>query len=452
MQRSNIKSKSKSFSSKSACICTLLLLWILGMAALVFHMADWSDRGVKPESFHLMSYQAASTQEYSKEIPGLQYKNHGGDKKSVSDPAIFKLRDLLHDWNPDDTHEDHWVTSRAHPDQPHNTNDAYGGGAVRRFDYQNPEEMKTALEYREAEIPFIVYNNPELEAALEKLNLPNLLNNFGYIPRMVERSASNHFMYYSAKVQADKMFHWTPPQIDLPVTFSKFLRLAEDAQKNSVYTSNEEDSKLSGDNGLHYMTIGASEGGHTPWIADALPFFSDQRREDNFFIVERSQYHGINCRFGMRGVIAEAHYDGARNFVSMVRGRKRYVLLPPSECDRLHLLPRGHPSARHSTVDWSNIKELDENSDLAEAKATEAIVASGDILYIPSYWFHYIISQDASLQCNARSGASLDEGNVIRECMKNAGRTHQVGSGDSRDKKSKKKQKKVFQILTESQI
>jgi hypothetical protein len=27
--------------------------------------------------------------------------------------------------------------------------------------------------------------------------------------------------------------------------------------------------------------------------------------------------------FGMRGVVAEAHYDGGRNFVAMVRGRKR---------------------------------------------------------------------------------------------------------------------------------
>lgn len=32
---------------------------------------------------------------------------------------------------------------------------------------------------------------------------------------------------------------------------------------------------------------------------------------------------GINCRFGMRGVAAAAHYDGKRNFIAMLRGRKR---------------------------------------------------------------------------------------------------------------------------------
>ncbi len=73
-------------------------------------------------------------------------------------------------------------------------------------------------------------------------------------------------------------------------------------------------------------------------------------------------YRGINCRLGMKGVAAAAHYDGHRNFVAMVRGRKRYVLLPPSECERLELFPRGHPSSRHSQVSWSNLTEVSANA------------------------------------------------------------------------------------------
>lgn len=34
---------------------------------------------------------------------------------------------------------------------------------------------------------------------------------------------------------------------------------------------------------------------------------------------------GINCGFGMRGVVAAAHYDGTRNFIAMLRDRKRWV-------------------------------------------------------------------------------------------------------------------------------
>jgi hypothetical protein len=38
-----------------------------------------------------------------------------------------------------------------------------------------------------------------------------------------------------------------------------------------------------------------------------------------------------------------------------VRGKKRYVLLPPAACEHLFLLPRGDASARHSPVDWSKV-------------------------------------------------------------------------------------------------
>ena len=37
------------------------------------------------------------------------------------------------------------------------------------------------------------------------------------------------------------------------------------------------------------------------------------------------------------GVIAEAHYDGGRNFIAMLGGAKRYLLLPPSDCQKLYV-------------------------------------------------------------------------------------------------------------------
>ena len=68
-------------------------------------------------------------------------------------------------------------------------------------------------------------------------------------------------------------------------------------------------------------------------------------------------------------MIAETHYDGGRNFIAMLKGAKRYVLLPPSECKLLYLYPRGHPegtsalrcpiashnTGRHAMADWSQL-------------------------------------------------------------------------------------------------
>ena len=34
-------------------------------------------------------------------------------------------------------------------------------------------------------------------------------------------------------------------------------------------------------------------------------------------------------------------------------GRRRYMLARPLECRNAYLLPKGHPSGRHSEIDWS---------------------------------------------------------------------------------------------------
>ena len=68
-----------------------------------------------------------------------------------------------------------------------------------------------------------------------------------------------------------------------------------------------------------------------------------------------------------------------------------YVLAPPSECEHLEIIkPREHPSFRHSSADWSDPKAQSPDSALADALAIDTVVHAGEILYIPSFWFHYI--------------------------------------------------------------
>ena len=49
-----------------------------------------------------------------------------------------------------------------------------------------------------------------------------------------------------------------------------------------------------------------------------------------YLITAKHRAQGVNCRFGNRGVIAEAHHDGGRNFIAIIKGEKRYILLPKS--------------------------------------------------------------------------------------------------------------------------
>ena len=43
------------------------------------------------------------------------------------------------------------------------------------------------------------------------------------------------------------------------------------------------------------------------------------------------------------------------------------------------------------------------------SQAIETVLKAGEVLYIPSHWFHYIVSLQKSAQCNVRSGVH-DEG------------------------------------------
>ena len=38
----------------------------------------------------------------------------------------------------------------------------------------------------------------------------------------------------------------------------------------------------------------------------------------------------------------------------------------------------------------------------------DTVLKAGQVLYIPSHWFHYIISLQKSAQCNVRSGRELN--------------------------------------------
>jgi hypothetical protein len=140
------------------------------------------------------------------------------------------------------------------------------------------------------------------------------------------------------------------------------------------------------------------------FINKDLPMFSTL--QPNWIKGEPSD---INCRFGMRGVIAESHFDAGENFVGMFKGKKRYIINPPGECKKLGvILDNKHPSTRHSVIDWSDLAQA-RMSKFDEVVAIDTVVKTGEILYIPSYWFHYIISLEYSIQCNTRNGSPPTE-------------------------------------------
>lgn len=101
--------------------------------------------------------------------------------------------------------------------------------------------------------------------------------------------------------------------------------------------------------------------------------------------------------------------------IALLGGERRYILSHPNQCLNLALLPKGHPSARHSAVDWSE-PDWEAFPEFKHAEVNEVVLQAGDVLYLPTFWFHYIISLNMNFQCNTRSGVNHEYDEFINDC------------------------------------
>jgi len=213
-------------------------------------------------------------------------------------PRYQKLLDIVSGWNPDV------------PEPPQLFRET-----LMHFNYSNPVERGYAEKFREAELPFKVYDVPEFTAASQLWDDTYLENQFhGDIHgKHIEKSKNNHFMYWTGHRRGYGQGDWKPPTefID-SMKFEAWLAIAKHADEEKVRNET-----------VHYYFMSNAQAGDTQrtFIARDLPLFST--RTNNFFVTDVPANKGIQCRFGMRGIIAEAHYDTGRNMVAMLKGAKR---------------------------------------------------------------------------------------------------------------------------------
>lgn len=295
-------------------------------------------------------------------------------------PPEVPIIDMVRNWNPDDI---------SIPARHYNT--------LCRIDYQ--KEYEKALRYRDAEMPFIVYNVPQFEKAVEKWNTPGYLERkLGDGKYHVTISKDNHFMYYHlGKKKKRAIPGYVPPTQDERWTYGEWLKEARKARN------------ISTDEKHYYFRV---SDGDNPTVREDLSIFD---LEPSLFMKEPEESRGVHCRFGMRGVIAEGHFDASRNMVALVSGTRRWILAHPRECKHAYMLPIGHPSARHSQVDWSS-PDLEKYPDFVNMKGHEVILTPGEILNVPAWWIHYISNLDINIQCNSRSGDSEVGLEDLAEC------------------------------------
>jgi hypothetical protein len=298
-------------------------------------------------------------------------------------PYSWNVIDVLQHWNPDET----TVPSKIHQ-------------GLCTVDWRDTNQQEIAKIYQEAELPFLIHHHPEIWQTAERWS------HFDYMSGVLEKekyrneySTDNHMMYWSLRGKQAPQ-GWEVPTENRELSF-------EDWHAKAMDLESKEDT-ASADH--WYFRLDAKQVSH--WMYNELPFF---RPTKSFFMVDPSDARGINCRFGSKGIIAEMHYDYSRNFILLLKGQKRYVLAHPNQCKNVELYPMGHPSGRHSRVNWSDPKDW-QTGNFPQAKVTEVVLQAGDGMYLPTSWFHFIVSLNMNYQCNARSGITHEHIDAIRAC------------------------------------
>lgn len=308
-------------------------------------------------------------------------------------PQHYNVMDVIENWPPDDT-------------EPRDN--IYQGLCV--FDYSKEGDYEKAMNYRNAEVPFVMRDDPELLRAVERWADPEYL--LKLLPaksaQRAEYSHDNHFMYWNANKGKRRNYpNWENPTEMIRMSYPEWL---EKARQPDDMTTVEKDH-------WYFRLISCGAWDHcrasgSEFIFDELTFF---RPKPSLYIVDPEAQRGVHCRFGMRGVIAENHFDGSRNSIALMGGERRYMLSHPSNCGEMGLYPKGHPSARHSAVDWSN-PDLEKYLKFKDLMVHEIVLQAGDVLYLPTNYFHYIISLDLNYQCNTRSGSTDETKEYIQNC------------------------------------
>jgi lysine-specific demethylase 8 len=106
----------------------------------------------------------------------------------------------------------------------------------------------------------------------------------------------------------------------------------------------------------------------------------------------------VNLWFGGAGNLTPLHYDRSNNFLVQLFGRKHVTLCDPSHFDCLY--PALDSDRPH--ISRADITRRDDEAFplLSQARPVEVLLAPGDVLYLPPYWWHQVRSLDQSISVN----------------------------------------------------
>ena len=377
------------------------------------------------------------------EVPPLNY------------PREYPILHVLRNWNPSivkqDDYPDFVYQGICVFDFEHspNTNEEQEDGEEESTRKRRRLQIaKHVQNYRDAEVPFIVRNDPKVKKSVKLWNdreylMSNLDNTKLYQATL---SDSTIMTYYSMDPNYNVVpENFVPYTRNVPMTYKDWYTKALKVEREiNGYTQeqwhNSDKDSISYPEPYAYLRLdaclpdqrcdstyrGNPKLDNADFIYDILDFFQPTTTTttdgvSNLYQINVTEARGIQCRLGVPGIVAENHFDNENNYIVMMGGSRRYLLGHPKNCPNMYLHEQKHPLERHTQIDWSRVTS--DTQDLRNrfpnfhlTSINEVVLQPGDVLYLPTYWFHHIISLTTNYQCNTRSGYNVKYDQIIYDC------------------------------------
>ena len=232
-------------------------------------------------------------------------------------------------------------------------------------------------------LPCILSGISLIESVVGKWTIPYLRENFGGESWTVFASKSERFQYWSDTKAGSYAF--PRPTENKNMTFAEFAAQMHSYGDESMRLYLQQALVVGvGDQILRdFQTLGLE-------AAVALKQLGGWRElTTNLLLV------------APRGAVTPAHYDEQENIFGQIHGRKYVRLFAPGNFDALYPFPLDHPCDRQSQLIIPAAKDggkrqLPTNAgdfpNFEKAQEYAATLEEGDVLYIPSYWWHQIES------------------------------------------------------------
>lgn len=159
-------------------------------------------------------------------------------------------------------------------------------------------------------------------------------------------------------------------------------------------------------------------GAFTPYakqVADLFEAMPELKEELEFVMFDqRRTFVSEYLWIGAAGSVTGLHNDDEANFLMQLHGRKHVLLYPPRDGPKLYTNSRYDKGTVCSSADPYASPAAEAWPLLAEAEPWQCVLAPGEQLFIPRFWWHRCecVGLDLSISCNGFGSTAAE---LLRE-------------------------------------